>query len=43
MLQPQLERVRLPAATRLVESNSPIAYVHFLEQGTVVLILAGRG
>src|ERR1051325_4649556 len=45
LLQPQLEPVSLPLRTCLVAPNTPIQYVHFLEQGiasNVAILPQGR-
>ncbi len=44
-VEPQLEPVSLPAGTRLVEPNTPIEHVYFLEEGiasVVATTLQGR-
>jgi CRP-like cAMP-binding protein len=38
LLQPQLERGPLPVGTRLVEPNTPIEYVYFLEEGIASVV-----
>jgi CRP-like cAMP-binding protein len=40
LLQPQLEPVPLPVGTRLVEPNTPIEHVYFLEHGIVSVMAA---
>src|SRR5215211_4701112 len=37
-LEPQLERVLLPVGMRLVEPDTPIEYVYFLEQGIASVV-----
>jgi hypothetical protein len=37
-LEPQLERLPLPVATRLVEPNTPIEHLYFLEQGVASVV-----
>jgi CRP-like cAMP-binding protein len=37
-VEPQLEPVSLPAGTRLVEPNTPIEHVYFLEQGIASVV-----
>jgi CRP-like cAMP-binding protein len=38
LLEPQLERVPLPVGVRLLEPNSPIEHVYFLEQGIASVV-----
>src|SRR5215211_1107628 len=38
LLEPQLERVPLPAGMRLIEPNTPIEHVYFLEQGIASMV-----
>ena len=38
LLKPQLERVPLPVGTRLVEPNTPIEHVYFLEEGIASVV-----
>ena len=38
LLKPQLERVPLPVGIRLLEPNSPIEHVYFLEQGIASVV-----
>ena len=38
LLEPQLERVPLPAGMRLIEPNTPIEHVYFLEQGIASVV-----
>jgi CRP-like cAMP-binding protein len=38
LLQPQLEPIPLPGSTCLVEPNTPIEYVYFLEQGIASVV-----
>jgi CRP-like cAMP-binding protein len=38
LLEPQLERVPLPAGIRLIEPNTPIEHVYFLEQGIASVV-----
>src|SRR3954467_15460437 len=38
LLQPQLEPVPLPVGTRLIEPNTPIQHVYFLEQGIASVV-----
>src|SRR3954447_5379823 len=38
LLEPQLERVPLPVRIRLLEPNSPIEHVYFLEQGIASVV-----
>ncbi len=40
LVEPQLERVLLPVGTRLVEPNTPIEHVYFLEQGIASVVAA---
>jgi CRP-like cAMP-binding protein len=40
LLQPQLEPVPLPVRTRLIEPNTPIEHVYFLEQGIASVVAA---
>jgi len=37
-LEPQLERLPLPVGTRLVEPNTPIEHLYFLEQGVASVV-----
>src|SRR3954453_4449734 len=38
LLQPQLETVCLPVGTRLIEPNTPMRHVYFLEQGIASVV-----
>jgi len=38
LLKPHLERVNLPVGTRLIEPNTPIEYVYFLEEGIASVV-----
>ena len=38
LLEPQLERVPLLAGMRLIEPNTPIEHVYFLEQGIASVV-----
>jgi hypothetical protein len=38
LLEPWLERVPLPVAMRLIEPNTPIEHVYFLEQGIASVV-----
>src|SRR5215213_9062242 len=38
LLEPQLERVPLPLRTRLVEPNTPIEHVYFLDEGIASVV-----
>ena len=40
LLEPWLERVPLPVGTRLVEPNTPIEHVYFLERGIASVVAA---
>jgi len=40
LLQPQLEPVSLPVGTRLVEPNTPIQHIYFLDEG-IASVVAG--
>src|SRR5215210_2632393 len=40
LLEPQLERLPLPASTRLIEPNTPIEHVYFLEEGIASVVAA---
>jgi CRP-like cAMP-binding protein len=38
LLEPQLERVPLPAGMRLIEPNTPIEHVYFLDEGITSVV-----
>ena len=38
LLQPQLERGPLPVGTRLVEPNTPIEHIYFLDEGIASIV-----